>query len=99
MLERRDADSAQPLAADLQTLYTKHVITERMAALWNNGFGDMSTVVEDGLQPAIERGDLVRSFTECIVKTLLVVDSHPTLSRFFTFRECVDKMLAMIIID
>ena len=33
-----------------------------------------------------------------IVKRLMLVDSSPTLSRFFTFRNCTDALLTMLLI-
>ena len=41
----------------------------------------------------------MNEFAQWIVKRLLHVDSHPTLSRFFTFRGCVDRMLTMSLIN
>ena len=41
---------------------------------------------------------MVAKFVQWIVKHLLHVDSSPTLSRFFTFRDCTDRMLTMLLI-
>ena len=95
-----DEDTAAIGAAKaLQRLYTKHVVPDRMLALWNNGLGDLRHRLEPGLDPDEERPRVVSDFVQWIVKHLLHVDSHPTLSRFFTFRGCVDRMLTMSFID
>jgi len=33
-----------------------------------------------------------------LVQTLLVVDEHPTLTRFWTFRSAIDRMLCMLLV-
>jgi hypothetical protein len=48
--------------------------------------------------PAEERPRLVREFVQFIVRHLLHVDSAPTLSRFFTYRDCQDRMFVMKLI-
>ena len=70
-----------------------------MVPLWNNGVGKLSHVVASGANPAGSRPKLVEQFTEFIVKRLLAPDEHPTLSRFFTFRKCIDAMLTMMLIS
>ena len=82
----------------LQTLYTPHVVTGVMVALWNNGLHRLSHVVRIGEDPVVERPRLVREFVQFIVQHLLYVDSAPTLSRFFTCRDCIDRMLGMHLI-
>ena len=79
----------------LRTLYTAHVVTDEMLSLWNNGLHRLSHVVRAGEDPIAERPRLVREFVQFIVKHLMHVDSAPTLSRFFTCRDCIDRMLAM----
>ena len=92
------ATGAQPHAALLQRIYTKHVIPDRLCAMWYHGFTEMSTVLPRGSDPEKERPRLVEEFSKFLVMELLRVESHPTLSRFFTFRGCVDRMLTMGII-
>ena len=77
----------------LQTLYTLHVVPAAMVLLWNNGLHHLSHVVWPGEDPVVERPRLVREFVQFIVKYFLHVDSAPTLSRFFTCRDCLDRML------
>ena len=79
----------------LRTLYTDHVLTDEMLTLWNVGIQRLCHVVPAGGCPIAERPRLVREFVHCIVKHLLHVDSSPTLSRFFTCRDCQDRMLTM----
>ena len=79
----------------LRTLYTGHVLTDEMLTLWNVGIQRLCHVVPAGGCPIVERPRLVREFVHCIVKHLLHVDSSPTLSRFFTCRDCQDRMLTM----
>ena len=59
---------------------------ERSFARRTNGLGS--------LRHRLTPGQVVN-----IVTHLLHVDSHPTLSRFFTFRGCIDRMLTMSLID
>jgi hypothetical protein len=42
--------------------------------------------------------DDAASLATHLVKTLLVVDEHPTLARFWTFRGAIDRMLCMLLI-
>ena len=79
----------------LQRMYTTHVIPDAMVSLWNNGLQRLSHVVMTGEDPVVERPRLVREFVQFIVKHFLHVDSAPTLSRFFTCRDCLDRMLGM----
>ena len=96
-----DEDTAGIAAAKaLQTLYTEHVVPSRMLALWNNGLGSLRhRLLTPGQDPDEERPRVVNDFVQWIVKHLLHVDSHPTLSRFFTFRGCIDRMMTMSLID
>ena len=82
----------------LQKLYTLHVVPAAMVLLWNNGLHHLSHVVWPGEDPVVERPRLVTEFVKFIVKHFLHVDSAPTLSRFFTCRDCLDRMLAMHLI-
>ena len=91
--------AATSAAKALQRLYTEHVVPQDMLRLWNNGFGCMRHRLKPGEDPIEERPRVVNDFVQWIVKHLLHVDSHPTLSRFFTFRGCVDRMLTMSFID
>ena len=70
-----------------------------MLALWNNGIEKLSHVVRAGENPEEQRPRLVREFVQWIVTHLMHVDSCPTLSRFFTYRGCQDRMFVMKLID
>jgi len=76
-------------AHGLRELYTSHVIGDEMMLLWNNGFGLLSHEVGAGVDPTDERLALVERFARFIIEELLKVDSHPTVTSFFTFaRNC-----------
>lgn len=79
----------------LQDLYTRHVFSDRAVRLFNLGFGRMAHVVAEGVDPVAARPGVVKEFWDYIVFELLKVDEHPTYSRMFTFRGCLDCMLAM----
>ena len=85
-------------AEALQRLYTEHVVPKEMLRLWNNGFGCMRHRLQAGEDPVEERPRVVNEFVQWITTHLLHVDSHPTLSRFFTFRGCLDRMFTMHLI-
>ena len=91
--------AATGAAKALQKLYTLHVVPEEMLALWNNGLSIMRHRLPPGEDPVQERPRIRDRFVHWISKHLLHVDSHPTLSRFFTFRDCIDRMLTMSLID
>ena len=58
----------------------------------------MCHVVRADQDLVAERPRLVAMFVKCIVAHLLHVDSAPTVSRFFTLRDCTDRMLTMELI-
>ncbi|MEC9253541.1 MAG: hypothetical protein VX863_01705, partial [Candidatus Thermoplasmatota archaeon] len=73
----------------LRELYTSHVIGDEMMLLWNNGFGLLSHEVGAGVDPTDARLALVGRFARFMIEELLKVDSHPTVTSFFTFaRNC-----------
>ena len=97
VLAHSDGHRSPP--AGLRDLYSSHVISDEMMFLWNG----IKPMHEDkcllhevgvGVDPTTERHALVARFTLFIVQ-LLRVDSHPTVTRFFTFRANLDRMLAM----
>ena len=96
-----DLEDAEAIAATtaLETLYTQHVFPQGMLDLWNNGLGAMRHRLKPGGDPVEERPRVVNLLVQWIVGHLLHVDSHPTLTRFFTFRGCTDRMLTMSLID
>ena len=99
VLPHSEADPAATGAmARMQKMYTTHVIPDELVALWNNGLGRLCHVVRDGQNPLEERPRLVVAFVQFIVRFLLIVDSSPTLSRFFTFRSCGARMLTMYLL-
>lgn len=79
----------------LRILYTEHVLPDNMLALWNDGIDRLSHVVRASEDQMEQRPRLVRECVQCIVTQLMHMDSCPTLSRFFTYRDCQDRMLTM----
>ena len=69
----------------LQALYTKHVVPDELIKLWT---------LDNHINGA-ERKSVEMQRAEFVLKDLLPGDAHPTLTRFFTFRRCVDCMTAM----
>ena len=55
----------------------------------------MEHVVGDDADPEGERPRIVGEFVSAIVGFLMHVDESPTLTRFWTFREAIGRMLAM----
>ena len=90
--------SSHARTVKMQTLYTEHVLPRTMLALWNNGLDRLEHVVLAGQDPKEERPRLVRGFVQWIVQHLLHVDSAPTLSRFFTCRDALDRMFTMMLL-
>ena len=88
-------NGARQPATGLQDLYTAHVIPDEMLFLWNCGLGTLSHVLDEDKDPAEQRATLAWRFSQFVIGTLLKVDSRPTLSRFFTFRGHIHRMLAM----
>ena len=90
--------SSHARTVKMQTLYTEHVLPRAMLALWNNGLDRLEHVVLAGQDPEEERPRLVRGFVQWIVQHLMHVDSAPTLSRFFTCRDALDRMFTMMLL-
>ena len=82
----------------LRELYTEHVVPDEMLALWNVSASSLTHRLPPGARATDSRSALEDRFTAFIVKRLLMPDEHPTLTRFFTFRGVIDKMLTMDII-
>ena len=80
----------------MQLVYTKHVIPEEMLELWHSSANEkLQTVVKDGQDHA----EMIRAWIDLFLIRLLRVDTHPTLSRFFSFRGVVDRMLTMSLLN
>ena len=97
-VDAADAPIHQAATQKMQTLYTQHVLPDELVALWNNGLHRLSHVVGAGEDPVVEKPRVVQRMVQFIVKRLMLVDSSPTLSRFFTFRNCTDALLTMLLI-
>ena len=81
---------------ELRKLYTHHALPDAVFELLNNGFGRLEHVLPNGIEPD---GDRKRAIVSAVVsvlhKHLMRVDEKPTLTRFWTFREGIDKMFLM----
>ena len=88
----------QRQVAQMRALYGEHVISNECLRLFNNGL-NLSHIVEDAIDMAEARPQLVGMFVGYIVKDLFHVDSHPVVTRFFTFRDCIDHGLTMALLD
>ena len=89
------SDDGQPQAArmaQLQVVYTKRVIPDELVALCK------SITPEPGEDMSAARKRREDGWISFVLKQLLHVDHHPTLTRFFTFRNCVDHMLTMALL-
>ena len=73
----------------MQVVYTKHVISDELVALCQ------SITQQPGEDIPAARKRREDGWISFVLKQLLHVDHHPTLTRFFTFRNCVDHMLTM----
>ena len=82
-----------PQAAQLQVVYTKHVISDELVALCK------SITPKPGEDMAAARKRRQDGWVSFVLTELLHVDDHPTLTRFFTFRICVDHMLTMVLLN
>ena len=79
-------------------MYTQHVLPDELLQLWNCDLGVLEHCVSADGDPAALRPGLVERFALWLVTHLLTIDSHPTLSRIFTFRGCVDRMVTMCLL-
>ena len=90
------SDQARPgeraKAELLAKLYGNHVLPEDLMDILNNGLC-LEHVVPAGVDPDSVREDVLAKLLRIITKHLLTVDSHPTLTRMWTFGESVDRFL------
>ena len=91
------AEAIQSLEG-LVALYTERVLPRDLLRWWNNGLDSMQhrLAMEDeprfDADPAGFRAYIVGEIAEALRKHCLVVDEHPTLSRFFTFIEHINRL-------
>ena len=83
----------------LQELYTTGVISDRCRRLFNGALKPLTHVVADGVDAQAERPAVVRDVVDFVVRDLFTVDERPTLSRMFSYRDCLDHMLTMHLLD
>ena len=85
LCNRPEFQLSQPQAAGLRQLYGKMVVPDKLCNWLSNSW-----------QPqALGQVDECACF---LLSQLFHVDSHPTLTRFFTFRSCIDRLLSMVLL-
>ena len=83
--------------AGLLKLYTSHVLPPSVLAVWNNGFDVMQHVLEDASRdPDVCRPTVAGQLVQALQFQLLRVDEHPVITRFWTFRDAIDRMLMAV---
>ena len=80
---------SQPQAAALRSLYGPRVVPDAVM----DHLRDVAAFHED------RRADITERWQSFLVNHLLRTDDHPTESRFFTFRQCIDNMLLMTLLE
>ena len=72
-------------AALMQIVYTARVIPKVLLRLWSNTADKLQTIIIiiEGQDMGAARVEIEEAWTRFILTSLLHVDSHPTLSRFF----------------
>ncbi len=98
VVEFNDGRIVQAEVAKLRNLYTEHVLSDELLALWNSGLGSVSHIIGAGQDPVAERPRVDSRIVEFLAKHLMIVDSSPTLGRIFAFRTCTDALLTMLLI-
>ena len=83
----------------MQIVYTDRVIHEDLLRLWSNTADKLQTIVIEGQDMETARVEIEEEWTRFILTRLLHVDSHPTLTRFFSFRAAVDRMLTLSLLQ
>ena len=78
----------------MQIVYTDRVIPKDLLRLWSNTADKLQTIVTKGQDMETARVEIEEEWTRFISTSLLHVDSHPTLSRFFS-RVAIDQMLTL----
>ena len=96
--EQREPESESAVRR-LQQLYTKHVISDSCCELLNGGLNPPTHICAPGVDPETVRAKLATRVYEYIVKELYVVDEKPTLTRMFTYRDCVDHCLTLSLLN
>ena len=67
----------------MQIVYTDRVIHKDLLRLWSNTADKLQTVIIEGQDMGTARVEIEEEWNRFILTSLLHVDSHPTLSRFF----------------
>ena len=98
---RKEIQLSQPQAADLRVLYGDRVVPDELLSLLQTA---RQPQAPEGPPPAPVGQPPAPGLTDDVgplffLQFLLRVDAHPTLTRCFTFRSCVDRMLTMVLVD
>ena len=86
---------AQRHAHDLQDLDGERVLPPELLDLWNNGLQHMEHVFLPGTgganDAATERVAVLSAFGDVLTRRVRHVDEHSVITRFWTFRDAVDR--------
>ena len=83
------------LALGMTNLYGSNVFPDAVMRLWNNGLKRMEHIVPGGVDPIAVRPQVAGDLVAALGKWFMQVDERPTVSRFWSFRKAIDRMLAM----
>ena len=85
LCNRPEFQLSQPQAAGLRDLYGESVVPDKLCNWLSNSW-----------QP--QAPNKVDECARFLLSHMFQVDSHPTLTRFFTFRSCIDRLLGMVLL-
>ena len=79
----------------MKNVYTERVVPDELLELWHHTTpdGKFQTISEE------DETTMKHKWEAFLLEKLLHVDNHPTLTRFFSFRCSVDKMLTLSLLD
>ena len=77
-------------------------MSSELLAIWNNGLEHLEHVALPGpggeTDAATERTAVASALADALMQRVLNVDEHPVTTRFWTFRDAVDRALAMVLL-
>ena len=78
----------------LQQLYGESVLSNELLKLLNTA----AQPPPESADPDLQRETSAAALARVLVRTYLVVDEHPTPTRFWTFRDAIDRLLGMTLL-
>ena len=92
--------AAQHAARNLHELYTERVVPQELLKVMNNGLSNMDHVT-DGETHGMEEKRIwaIDRLYDIVRRRVWQVDEHPVITRFWTFRDGIDRMLLMSLLD